>query len=86
MANNYAITETEATAAEVAHIMDAIESVIGDVKPAHAVIALLMLSVLIQHPEISEAHLQNVVLETSKYICLLLTGTDEISIPPRMMN
>lgn len=86
MPNNYTITESEATGADVASIIDAIESVIGETKPAHAIIAMLMLSVLIQHPEISEKHLQNVVLETSKYICMLLSGSDDLSISPRMMN
>lgn len=51
---------------------------LGDTPPSHAVIGCLAMAIILQKPDMPIEQLPDMVMHVSKYVCLLLTGTDTV--------
>lgn len=86
------ITKTEASSEEVSALVGAIEDAVTGAPVGVTIIALLSLAILIQKPDISVEGLQQVLRDTSNYLCMALEeapadGPDlEEPVPDRLLN
>ena len=74
--SNHMILESRATGDEISPIIDKIELALDGVKRGHAIIASLSIALILMNPEISAEQLADGVRDVSRYICLLLEGSD----------
>lgn len=85
------VTKTEAPSEVIAEIVAKIEDAVVGTRPGHCIIALLSLAILIQKPDISVEALQNVLRDTSNFLCLALDGADAVEqtgseMAPNLLN
>jgi hypothetical protein len=70
------VAEAYATGEEIGPVVAKIEQALGDVSRTHALIALLSVVLLIQHPDISAEQMYEGVREISRFTCMWLAGPD----------
>jgi hypothetical protein len=72
----YIINHEQALGKEIREIAEGLAAVVLDKKKASAVIALLSMAVLIQEPHLNTEQLQDIILDISQRIALLIENTD----------
>ena len=82
--DEYFIMESQSSPAQLTETLRRIGHGLGDTSPTQGVIGCLAMAIILQKPDMPIEQLPSVVMDVSRYICLLLTGTDEVG--PRAMN
>lgn len=86
MTETTSIIEAVATGEDINALCLRIEEALGDAPREHGIIALISLTLVMMHPDISPDDLQTGVRDVSKYICLLLEGEGTNPVPKERMN
>lgn len=68
------VSEAFATGDEVAPIIARLEEALGDTSRTQALIALICMMLLVQHPNISAEEMYEGVRDVSRFTCLWLSG------------
>ena len=77
MTKQYLILDAEASPSQINEVLDRLRDVLGDLTPAQGIIGCLSMAIIIQKPDINiETQLPDMVMDASRHICLLITGTD----------
>jgi hypothetical protein len=83
------VAEAFATGSEIGPIVAKLEEALADVSRTHALIALISVVLLLQHPDISAEEMYEGVKNVSRYTCLWLAGGENSEtgeIPKEQMN
>ena len=70
------VTESVATGDQVAAVVGMLEDTLEGCPRGLAIISLLTMSVVLQNPTISPDDLQSTIREVSRFLCMMLEGTD----------
>ena len=70
------VTEQSASGEQVAAVVGMLEDTLQGCPRSLAIIALLTMTVVLQNPTISPDDLQTTIKEVSRFLCMMLEGTD----------
>lgn len=70
------VTEQSATGDQVAAVVGMLEDTLEGCPRGLAIISLLTMSIVLQNPVISPDDLQTTIKEVSRFLCMMLEGTD----------
>ena len=70
------VTEQSATGDQVAAVVGMLEDTLEGCPRGLAIISLLTMSIVLQNPTISPDDLQSTIKEVSRFLCMMLEGTD----------
>ena len=76
--DQYFIMESQSSPEQLTEALRRIGKGLGDTDPTQAVIGCLAMAIILQKPDMPIEQLPDVVMQVSKYVCLLLTGTDTV--------
>ena len=70
------VTEQSATGDQVAAVVGMLEDTLEGCPRSLAIISLLTMATVLQNPAISPDDLQTTIKEVSRFLCMMLEGTD----------
>ena len=70
------VTESVASGDQVAAVVGMLEDTLEGCPRGLAIISLLTMSIVLQNPAISPEDLQSTIKEVSRFLCMMLEGTD----------
>lgn len=72
------VSEAVFTADEISPIIDQLQGQLINVKRGPAIVALLSMCIMLQNPNLGMDDLQDIVKETSQFICMMLDDSDSV--------
>ena len=72
----YLILDAEASPAQINEVLDRLRDALGDLTPAQGIIGCIAMAIIIQNPTLDLTKLPDMVMDVSRHICLLITGSD----------
>lgn len=70
------VTETSASGEQVSAVVGMLEDTLEGCPRGLAIISLLTMSIVLQNPSISPEDLQSTIREVSRFLCMMVEGTD----------
>ena len=70
------VVETSASGDQVAAVVGMLEDTLEGCPRGLAIISLLTMSIVLQNPSISPEDLQSTIREVSRFLCMMVEGTD----------
>ena len=71
------ITEIRATSEEIIQIVDELEPIVLAYPPAHSIMAMLSITLMMQKPDITPKEISDGVRAVSEAVCTFLASTTE---------